>query len=489
MSNITQNGGIIYIQQSGNNIQYQSNSTTGTWTTFSSWPVTIINSNPVSGNILTVSITTDITISDSTVGTGTNGYFITGSEYITYDGTGKTITINNVTAYLGLIQNGSFTIDGYHAITVKNINSAATNSFLISSSGVRPGWICGPYFGRNIKNINGYVPIIIDNCSNSGIVNNSSTINSGFSNGGICAGAFCYNGEGYISNCSNSGVISGTGAGGICGGFTGQVNGSVSITNCSNSGVISGSNAGSICGSNVGNTNGSVSITNSYNSGVISGTGTGGICGSIAGNTNGSVSITKCYNTGIISGQFAGGICGPYFGYNTNNLCSIINCYNTGAITGSNSGGITGAMVGYNDNAIYTPKILIQNCYSLGNIATTAGGICGGTGITYTNTPVVNITNCYSSYNSIADIGSQYIATSLPIKNSIILTNVYTSLTSLWSDTNANSTLSGALSIYRNSRLYKYYSNFGAVWYSNQNNTPFSFTSDLDNVPRRQKRN
>ena len=246
--------------------------------------------------------------------------------------------------------------------------------------------------------------------------------------------------------------------------------------------------SGGITGNAPGFTNGNISISNCTNSGAVSGLVDGGICGASAGSTNGTISITKCVNSGIISGQNAGGITGFYFGYNSNNLCSIINSYNTGDINGNNSGGITGASVGYNYNAIYIPKILIQNCYSLGNIATTAGGICGGTGITYTNTPVVNITNCYSSYNSIADIGSQYIATSLPIKNSIILTNVYTSLTSLWSDTNANSTLSGALSIYRNSRLYKYYSNFGAVWYSNQNNTPFSFTSDLDNVPRRQIR-
>ena len=103
MSNITQNGGIIYIQQSGSSIQYQSNSTSGSWTTFSSWPITFINSNPVAGNILTISLTTNLTISATTVGTGINGYFITGSEYITYDGTGKTITIDNVTNYLGLI--------------------------------------------------------------------------------------------------------------------------------------------------------------------------------------------------------------------------------------------------------------------------------------------------------------------------------------------------------------------------------------------------
>jgi hypothetical protein len=506
MSNITQNGGIIYIQQSGNDIQYQSNSTSGSWTNITSFPVTIVNSNPVQGNILTVSLFTNLSIGLAT------GYFICGSSYITFDGTGKTITIANVSAYLGLIQNGSFTTNGYHAITVKNINSTATNSFLISQSGgIRAGWICGPYFGQNIKNINDYVPIIIDNCSNSGIVNNSATINSGYANGGICGSGFCSNGVGNISNCTNSGVISGNSAGGICGFNTGNTNGNVSITNCSNSGVISGNSAGGICGSYTGNINGNVSITNCSNSGVISGISAGGICGSNTGSTNGIVSISICSNSGVISGrnsggicgvnagsfdgtvsisicsnsgviigQFSGGITGSFFGAYSNKLCSIINCYNTGTINGNNAGGITGADIGHNDNVSYIPKILIKNCYSLGNIASTCGGICGGTSVIayISNIPIVNIT----------DSGSQYISITLPIKSSIILTNVYNSLTNSWSDTNASSALSGALSIYRNSRLYKYYSNFGEVWYSNQNNTPFSFTTELNTVPRRQRR-
>jgi len=105
--------------------------------------------------------------------------------------------------------------------------------------------------------------------------------------------------------------------------------------------------------------------------------------------------------------------------------------------------------------------------------------------------PVVNITNCYTTYNSIVNANSQYISTSLPtaVRNAIILKNVYSSLLSSWSDTNANNALSGSQSIFRNSRLYKYYSNFGAVWYSNQNNTPFNLTSFLNTVPRRKRIN
>jgi hypothetical protein len=467
MSNITQNGGIIYIQQSGNDIQYQSNSTSGSWTNITSFPVSFINSNPVVGNILTISLITNLTIGLAT------GYFICGSSYITFDGTGKTVTIDSVTNYLGLIQNGTNLANGYSNITVKNINNAISGTSTLVFFG---GWICQRYFGKGANNI------LINNCSNSGIINTGQA-------GGICGDRTGINGSVSITNCSNSGVINGEFSGGICGSNAGRDSGNVLITNCSNSGAISGSYAGGICGTGTGYNNGTISISNCSNSGAISGQYAGGITGAQAGNINGIILIINCSNSGIISGISAGGITGNRFGNNTNNLCSIINCYNTGSINGSNAGGITGSNVGYNSSIIYIPKILIQNCYSLGNIATTAGGICGGTySSTYINTPIVNITNCYTVYDSIADINSQYIATSLPIKDNIILTNVYSSLTNAWSDTNASSALSGALSIYRNSRLYKYYSNFGEVWYSNQNNTPFSFTSELNTVPRRQKR-
>jgi hypothetical protein len=542
MSNITQNGGIIYIQQSGNNIQYQSNSTSGSWTNVSSWPVTIINSNPASGNILTISLTTSLSISNTTVGTGTNGYFICGSSYITYDGTGKTITINTVTNYPGLINNGTDLINGYSNITVQNILLTTISSTLV----FRGGWICQSFFGNSsfntlISNCNVNSPIgPNDQCGGlcgrafgqgNGTPNSSSALITGCSKTGLNNSPFggaitslrtgqlggnvrisnCYNtgaisndcsgicgqqagqdsGKVEIINCYNTGAIS-SNKGGICGSLAGLNNGIVSILNCSNTGSIIGGNAGGICGLSAGENSGKISITNCYNTGAISGLYTGGICGSDAGNINGSISISNCYNTGAISGNFSGGITSNWFGVNSNNLCSIINCYNTGNITGSNAGGITGAEVGYNDNAIYVPKILIQNCYSLGNIGTTCGGICGGTeGRTYTNMPVVNITNCYTTYNSIVNANSQYISTSLPtaVRNAIILKNVYSSLLSSWSDTNANNALSGSQSIFRNSRLYKYYSNFGAVWYSNQNNTPFNLTSFLNTVPRRKRIN
>jgi hypothetical protein len=468
MSNITNNGGVIYIQQSGINIQYQINSTSGVWNTFSSWPVTFVNSNPVSGNILTVSITTNITISNTTVGTGTNGYFITGSSYITYDGTGKTITIANVSNYPGLISNGSSSQNGFSNVTVENINNAISGSSTLALLG---GWVCQSYFGKAVSNI------FISNCSNSGNVNNglAGGICGGYSgeSGGILLISTCYNtgilnnsdgggiggykigrngGNISIINCYNTGNIIAPSCGGICSSEAGYNNGSVSITDCTNSGIISGNAAGGICGSNAGYINGTLSIKNSSNTGNISGNNSGGICGSNTVYDNEKVSILKCYNTGIISGTNSGGITGDNFGSNSNNQCSIINCYNIGAITGSNAGGITGASVGYNDIVTYTPNILIEKCYSLGDIATTAGGICGGTtGSSYDHNPIVQIKNCYTSYDSIAqpgtggNTGSQYISLNLPtlVRDSIILTNVYSTLINNWTDSTANTLLTG----------------------------------------------
>ena len=529
---IEQGGGTIYIRQSGPNIEYQSNSTSGAWTTLtlSSWPVPFKNLTPAAGTILTISLFSDITISAATQ--GANGFFTTESSYITYDGTGKTVTIDGITGYLGFIQNGTSAINGNHAITVKNIKSAATGgSNLNAATLTRAGWICQAYFGCNINNIPGYVETLIDNCSNSATINNNS---AGFGNGGIVGGRSfsygtgiiqncfntgeiitirgggilgmggiqnpgqivsvtnCYNtgaisgqfaggicgaqlgqvGTGTVTDCYNTGAISGTSAGGICGVHTGAFGGgSATITDCYNTGAISGSDAGGICGSSAGQDSGSATISNCYNIGAINSPYAGGICGSSTPVGNGTATISNCYNTGAISGSYAGGVTGQAFGYNTNNLCSITDCYNIGAISGLNAGGICGAEVGYNYDAgtgvTYTPDILIENCYSLGDISTTCGGILGGTdGNTYTNTPTVNITNCYTSYTSVTDTGSEYISNNLPIKASITLTSVYSQTIASWSDTSAKLSLTGSpTSIYSN--------NPGTTWATVLDGSPY----------------
>lgn len=428
---ISQNGGTIYIDQSGNIIRYQSNSTSGSWTTISSWPVTFVNSNPISGNILTISLFTNITISTTTVGTGTNGYFITGSNYITYDGSTSnyTVTIDGVTVgYLGFINNGASTINGYSNITVKNLKSAILNSSRLIITAPYGGWLCQSYFGKGSSNIT------INNCSNSGPTTGS----------------------------ANSGCI--------CGAYFGY-NGTATITQCFNTGSVTAGSTGGIFGSNLADTSGNVTISNCYNTGGV-GANSGGICGLSAGSSNGTVNISNCYNSGNISGNGGGGgIAGYLFGTNTNQTCSISNCYNTGnisttSVTTSGPGGICARGSGYNSATItYNPIIQITNCYNVGTIDASSNGILGGNGSAVPNNkPTINITNCYTLYT-----GSGTAITSM--------TAIYATITqttcgnsSSWVDTTVNLYLTGTpTSLYVN--------NPGATWVTLASNTPYRLSS------------
>jgi hypothetical protein len=459
---ISQDGGTIYIQQSGSNIQYQSNSTSGAWTTITNWPVIFTNSNPVSGNILTVSLFSDIIVSSTQ---GFSGYFVAGSNYITYDGTSKTVTISGLTGYNGFIQNGTSLSDGYHTVTVKNIIISSTSTFAVNS-----GRICQSYFGKNIKNAVGYNAvtnlITIDNCSS------SVTIYSGYS-GGICGAYFGYNADATVTNCFNTGEIGASGqlfSGGICGAYLGNTNGTVTITNCYNTGRIYYTYCGGICGAY---SSGTVTITKCYNTGVLVDSYTGGICGYSCGE---SITITNCYNTGNIVSSYtgSGGIASANFGINTSNTCSITNCYNTGTIRGADQAGICGMGAGY--NTVNTPIINITNCYNLGTIASSCGGILGSvgnatTGATNSNIPSITITNCYSAYTSNAGSAITSMVESIPNKwPNPTQTNCYSTLQSAWTDTNASAALTGyPTSISSN--------NPGTTWTTVVTNTPYLLSS------------
>jgi hypothetical protein len=138
--------------------------------------------------------------------------------------------------------------------------------------------------------------------------------------------------------------------------------------------------------------------------------------------------------------------------------------------------------IGFSDNASYTGNILIEKCYSLGDIASTCGGILGGLyvdptsgPIKYAKNPTVNITNCYTAYNSIVDAGSEYVALTLTIP--LTQTNVYTQFINSWSDSAAQSALTGT-------PTSLYVSNPGATWTTTQTNSPYilsSFNAEIYN--------
>jgi hypothetical protein len=411
------------------------------------WPVTIINTNPSAGSILRVVVTENLIITGGYG--GTSGYFIAGSTYITFDGSGNTINMNNITSYPGFIQNGTNAANGFANVIVKNFTTAITSSTLGSDA----GWLCQEFFGKGVSGneitnstntcaISGSVgggiagrfaggysgSLTFTGCTNTGVI-------SGQNAGGIAGTSAGFEGSVSFTNCINNGLISGNSAGGIAGQGPGAgniVSGSASFTTCTNTGNISGENAGGIVGQYAGIGGGLADFTGCTNTGQISGLYAGGIAGSGAGNSgsatftdcantgditstaiaaggivgvsaagfSGSATLTNCFSTGIINGQYAGGIAGAAFAFNTSINCVISQCYSTGAISGSNAGGIVGADVGYNDNngGPYTPVVNITNSYSLGGVDATAGGIVGGgdPSLTYINTPSINVTNCYS---------------------------------------------------------------------------------------------
>ena len=491
MTSISANGATqaIYLQMSGLDIQYSIGSLTtpSSWTSISSWPVTITNTNTGSSNRLRVSATQNLAISASTG--GTSGYFITGSEYVTFDGSGNHVLMDTITNYPGLIQNGPDGGPGNANIIVKNFITDASGSTLASDG----AWLCQKYFGTGVL-----ANSIID-CTNNGPINAD--------NAGGIAGRYA----GYYTSasitftgCANSGAISGSGAGGIAGPFAGYTDGSANFIGCMNTGVISGANAGGIAGQGPGKSGGIATFTDCTNSGFINAQYAGGIAGSFAGQTgeavftnstnsgglaiaevggiagayagsnSGSVTITGCTNTGEVGNNYCGGIVGPYAANfngvvnisncaNTGNItssfaggiaghkfalngspsspCSITNSYSTGAIggiSGGESGGICGAMVGANDNA-WTPVVNIINCYSLGAIATTCGGIIGGVNGGFSHDPSINITNCYS-YGTLADTGSGIVA--IGYLKPTNQTYCYVA-DGVWSDVSANANLSG----------------------------------------------
>lgn len=434
---ITQNGGTLEIQQlvigGALRLQYK-NATSSIWTNISSFPVTIVNGTPTSSSILTVNFTTNITFT-STLG-GANGYFICGSSYIIFDGLSYTVNIIGISNYPGLFQNSLTT--AYHTITIKNINTAS------SSTSVNGGYICQTNFGRNIKNIPGFDAstnfILIENCSNSGAINN---VNSA----GICGQFFGSNSVAHITNCSNTGSMTQPQTAGICGANTCNIDGTVTITNCYNTANLN-QYGGGIVGIyvNTGYTEvGSLTISGCYNTGTIGREG-GGICGPLA---RGKIYVYNCYNTGNITGQFAGGIVGADFNANayTSTPCTITNCYTIGAISGNNSGGICGAGICVLENvSLVIRAVNITNCYTLGNIATGAGGILGGPSANatsrYPENTRVTLTNCFSN-GIVTNVGSGLIANTSDIKPYATITSCYIG-NNAWSDATAQTSLTGA---------------------------------------------
>jgi hypothetical protein len=301
------------------------------------WSSYIHNSNTAAG-ILTIEFITDITI-DTTIGSN-NGYFICnsdniqiGSRVLKPDGTRTVITINGITNYPGLIQNGTGNgggTNGYNNIYVVNLEIRATGGAHLVNGG---GWVGQGHFGNNTTASSN----VIINCHSNGPISNNS--------GGII-GHYC--GPVKCVGCSSLGAIN-QHAGGIVGSHSPATAGALRCESCWTTGAI-----GHFAGGITGESSGTAVVINCYSTGVMN-ENAGGISGHLTGGTGGGAyTVSECYSTGIIN-DLAGGIIGSDSGSVT-----VTNCYSLGAILAT-GGGILGRVPGSNS----TNKS-ITNCYTTG---------------------------------------------------------------------------------------------------------------------------
>ena len=272
----------------------------------------------------TINLMADITVSDWTPigqkgGTKFNG---------TFDGNGKTVTINGIANNLDEAFDGCVGFFGaVENATVKNLT------------------VAGNVSGKNAAGIVARVfsGATIENCVNKANVTATSKA------GGIVSYAQGNNSSQYgalssdctIKNCKNSGEVKTTGdaataAGGIYG-WSGDESGKLKIIGCENSGAVTATGEKTA----------------------------GGIVGQCR-----VITVENCTNNGNISSSLnAGGIIGA----NDTAAATIIGCHNTGAVTGAENkfGGIAGAVIGTIKNCTTTGTDVLVGTFGTNGLANT----------------------------------------------------------------------------------------------------------------------
>ncbi len=186
------------------------------------WINNHVNNLPILLNTnVTITIAENLTFNDA------NMYFALRGTGVTIDGSGKTISLDNITNYRGLVNNGDYLgqsgIGGYSESVVKSIGLISNGSTLKEYC----GWLGQRSYGNGVG-------FSITNCYSTGNMTN-------YGSGGILGQAYM---NGTISNCYSLGTISGNYAAGIA--ATTNFNTS-RISNCYANGTVSGSNANGIC--------------------------------------------------------------------------------------------------------------------------------------------------------------------------------------------------------------------------------------------------
>ena len=310
------------------------------------WPFTFVNTNTGS-DVIRVIFTTNITI-DSTIG-DVNGYFVCGSDGIQFgttvlvpDGSRSVVTINGVTNYPGLINNGASGSNGYNTVYLMNLEVRASGGTVLANDG---GWLGHAYFGKGTTTASN----IVLNCHSTG--------NTTDYCGGIIGR---YAGPLKISHCSSSGTI-GLYGGGIVGTHSPSTSGVLTCESCWSSGNIDQYGGGI-----TGMFTAIATVVNCYSTGIIGNHG-GGICGSSSGGNNGTnmLTVSECYSTGVI-GDGGGGIIGRSSG-----VLVVSNCYSLGYIN-SGASGILGNLAGNNTNKT------VSSCYVAGAMDAAGGYVMPG---------------------------------------------------------------------------------------------------------------
>ena len=176
-------------------------------------------------------------------------------------------------------------------------------------------------------------------------------------------------------------------------------------------------------------------ISNSFATGAISGANSGGIIQTASG----LATLINVYTTGIISGANSGGIVQSAGGFmfgneNATTTLNISNAYSKGDVTGPNTAGI---LEGFNNFSL-TPgnvTVFITNTYSTGSITgANAAGIANGD-----PSGILTIDHAYHA----GSVGSGANQTAIGYSFPGISTISNTASSASWSDTTANSALTG----------------------------------------------
>jgi hypothetical protein len=405
-------GTTVYIRQTavGQIVEYSIDQLT--WYELYWYPY--IHNSDTSLGLLTIEFITDITI-DAAIGAN-SGYFVcntdniqVGSRVLKPDGTRPVITIDGITNYAGLIQNGTGGgggTNGYNNIYVMNLEIRATGGAHLVNGG---GWFGQGHFGNNTTASSN----VIINCHSNGPINNNS------------------------------------------GGIIGHYCGPVKCVGCSSVGAID-QHAGGIIGSHSPASAGALRCESCWTTGAI-----GHFAGGITGESSGTAVVIYCYSTGAIT-ENAGGISGHLTGGNGGGAYAVSDCYSTGAI--SNLGG---GIIGSDSGAV-----TIANCYSLGAISATGGGILGRVpGSNSTNKSITNCYTTGTTAHAHSYIVANYtnVNTNLTVHlGTITLANNYSeaaNASSGWSNTRANTVLTGAPASSS--------APLGAKWVYTGSNTPY----------------